>query len=354
MFSIIQLTPPARGAIATLRVEGPGAVESLAAEFRVSRGRAWTDRAVGELVHGHIGPAPGEEVVLCRDGGQAAWIHCHGGSAVVAMIRQRFEARGGVWTDWRAWADRAEADSIASAARRALADARTERTAAILLDQYRGALGRAMAEIRAALAGGRHAEAAAGAATLLARAPLGLHLTRPWQIVLAGRPNVGKSSLMNALLGYDRAIIHPAPGTTRDLVSAATAIDGWPVELCDTAGVRAAGEPIERLGVALAREKIAAADLVLLVVDRSEDAEGPDADWSNPEKTLLVENKCDLPAGAGHGQGLPISAQRGDGIGELLATISRRLVPNPPPPGAAVPFCEEQVRELEGSHHAPS
>ena len=61
------------------------------------------------------------------------------------------------------------------------------------------------------------------------------------RVVLAGWPNVGKSSLINALLGYARAIVHPSPGTTRDVVTASTAIDGWPIELSDTAGLRGGG-----------------------------------------------------------------------------------------------------------------
>src|SRR4029453_3197945 len=70
-------------------------------------------------------------------------------------------------------------------------------------------------------------------------AELGQHLTAPWRVVLAGPPNVGKSSLINALAGYQRTIVSHVPGTTRDVVTTTTAIDGWPVELADTAGLRA-------------------------------------------------------------------------------------------------------------------
>ena len=88
---------------------------------------------------------------------------------------------------------------------------------------------------------GRAADLQAAAARIrewLAWEDFGLHLTRPWNVVLAGRPNVGKSSLINALLGYTRSIVFDQPGTTRDVVTAATAIDGWPIELSDTAGLR--------------------------------------------------------------------------------------------------------------------
>ena len=240
-------------------------------------------------------------------------------------------------------------DPIAAAALAALADARTERTAAILLDQYHGALRRAMDEIRQDIDRGNDASARQRIDALLARARLGEHLTRPWSVVLAGRANVGKSSLMNALAGYGRAIVHHSPGTTRDAVAFATAIDGWPVELCDTAGLRAAGDAVERAGIERARERLAQADLVVLVADRS-------VPWSAEDQALveqwpasvLVHNKCDLPAAPGdRPAGLSTSALGGEGIDVLLETIGRRLVPDPPPPGAAVPFSSEQVEMVQ-------
>ena len=105
---------------------------------------------------------------------------------------------------------------------------------------------------------------------MLARyAPLGRRLTAPWRVVVAGPPNVGKSSLVNALAGYQRSIVAPTPGTTRDVVTTRLAIDGWPVELADTAGVREATDALETQGVRLAREATAAADLCLWVLDAS-------------------------------------------------------------------------------------
>ena len=284
-----------------------------------------------------------------------------------------------------------------------MADARTERTAAILLDQYHGALGRELEEIRQANDRGETSLARRRIDDLLARAELGRHLTRSWSVVLAGRPNVGKSSLLNALAGYDRAIVHPTPGTTRDAVTFATAIDGLPVELCDTAGLRSVstsprplgegqgvraetatdaaltltlsqgergqndnnvnsgadipvclvessnsgrqeclphyGEKcgltlsqrereqnhVERAGIQLAYERLAKADLVILITDRTEP-------WSEADQSLLdqwpqallVHNKCDLPLAQGsRPTGLSISALRGDGMDVLLAEISR-------------------------------
>ena len=172
--------------------------------------------------------------------------------------------------------------------------------------------------------------------------------------MLAGRTNVGKSSLLNALAGYGRAIVHPTPGTTRDAVAVTTAVEGWPVELCDTAGLRAADDRRRAHRHRARRERLAQADLVVLVTDRS-------LPWSAEDQALaqqwpaavLVHNKCDLPAAPDLGrQDFDQCALRGEGIDVLLAAIGRRLAPDPPPPGSPVPFCGEQVEMLRRWHAA--
>jgi tRNA modification GTPase len=345
---VVQLTPPGRGAVATLRIEGPHAVETVQASFRARSGRPLAAYSTGQLVVGRFGGEQGEEVVARHTGDEAVELHCHGGRAAVAMIEETLVAAGCRRVGWQDWTVVRYDDSIAAAARVALADARSERCAAILLDQHEGALGRALDEIRQAIGRGDASSARAEIDALLAQTELGRHLTRPWSVVLAGRANVGKSSLLNALVGHGRAIVHHAPGTTRDAVTVTTAIDGWPVELCDTAGLRPPSDAVERAGIELARERLARADLVVLVADQN-------APWSADDQALfdqwpaatLVHNKCDLPASAGERPtGLRTSALGGEGIEVLLETIARRLVPAPPPPGAAVPFTDEQVETI--------
>ena len=148
------------------------------------------------------------------------------------------------------------------------------------------------------------------------------------------------------MLGYDRAIVDPTPGTTRDVVTSGTAFDGWPVELADTAGIRPSDDPVESEGVARARSRQRSADLVLLVLDRSEPLTDVDHRlMAEHPGALVVANKSDLTC-VWEFDGLIVSAERGDGIERLAAEIGRRLVPDPPPSGSAIPFRPGQVRRL--------
>ena len=346
---VIQLTPPGRGAVATLRVEGPGAIEVVQSCFRPRGARPLTAYPAGRLLVGHFGDDRGEEVVVRRHADAAVELHCHGGFAAVAMIEQALVDAGCQRLGWRDWAAASHTDPVAGAAMAALADARTERTAAILLDQYHGALHRDLADIRQTIERGDKNAAQTQLDALRRHANVGRHLIKSWHAVLAGPVNAGKSTLINALVGHRRAIVHASPGTTRDAVTVATAIDGWPVELCDTAGLRPDADPIERAGIQRTQERLAEADLAILVFDRS-------AAWSGEDRVLvrqwptalLVHNKCDLPeVPADRPPGVQTSALRGDGIEDLLAAVAARLVPNPPPAGAAVPFTVEQVEAVD-------
>jgi tRNA modification GTPase len=344
---LIQLTPTGRGAVASFRIESPEALEVVARHTTTGSGRPLAESSVGRIVLGRFGPG-GEEVVLARLSDSAIELHCHGGLAAVAGVEEIFAAAGCRRISWQNWIGLQEADPYAAAARLALAEARTARTAAILLDQYQGALRRAVQQIEASVQAGALEAARQQAEALLAHAATGLHLVRPWQVVVAGQPNVGKSSLINALVGYQRAIVHSSPGTTRDIVGVQTAMEGWPVELSDTAGLRQGGEEIEQMGIDLARHKIASADLVLLVFDRS-------LPWSIQDQELVddypaalrLHNKSDLPRASGQRPpGTETSAMLAVGIDELCREIAARLVPHPPLPGDAVPFAPEQIEEI--------
>lgn len=349
---IIQLTPPGRGAIASLLIEGSQAVEIVDRHFR-SRGGPLARREVDRLAVGRIGPEPGEEIVARRCADGSVELHGHGGMAAVTRIVDLLAGEGCEVLDWRRWCGERPDDRISTAAWVALADARTQRTAGILLDQHQGALRRALNAASAALENGEAATAAAILQRLLSHAATGLHLITPWRVVVAGEPNVGKSSLINALLGFQRAIVAPTPGTTRDVVTAVTAVDGWPVELADTAGLRTSAEPIEQAGVALARERLAAADLVLLVFDASRPWSVADGQLAaSMPQALVVHNKCDVPSGSERPAAVSVSAHTGEGIDRLLTQISHRLVLHPIPPGEAAPFLPDDVAQLQAAAEA--
>jgi tRNA modification GTPase len=353
------LTPPGRAAVASVVVEGSNAVDIVSRIFRPAGGGLFDETPLGRIVYGRWSgeaaaeaSATGEEVVVCRTTPQRVEVHCHGGKAAAAAIVETLTAAGCREVDWRTWTAATEKDALAAEARIALTEARTLRSAAILLDQYRGALRDAIGAAVTALERGDSEGAARRLDELLCFAPLGLHLTAPWRIVLAGCPNVGKSSLINALVGYRRSIVHHAPGVTRDVVTASTALDGWPVELADTAGLRESADPLEAAGVAKTRGELQKADVALLVFDSA-------APWTSEDELLLtaapgaiiVHNKCDLMAAAcaDRPPGVATSAVTCEGLDKLKDALLARIAPQVPPPGAAVPFTRRQVEAIHDS-----
>jgi tRNA modification GTPase len=139
-------------------------------------------------------------------------------------------------------------------------------------------------------------------------------------VVLAGRPNVGKSSLLNRLVGEERAIVSPIPGTTRDALREPIEIEGVPLTLVDTAGMRDAVGMVERLGIERAERELAHADLVVVVAEAGQAAPAPAL--GGEAQTLLVYNKIDLaphfepPPGA-----IAVSARTGQGLAALRSAI---------------------------------
>jgi tRNA modification GTPase len=317
--------------------------------FRPARGGTVAERRERTIIFGTW--CHGEELVVARVAPDVFEVHCHGGDTASAAIIATLTAEGALHTPWEAFLHRIEPDLIAAEALLALAHATTLRGAEHLLAQYHGALRNEIGQCAALLDRGASSEATSRVTRLLKLAPVGEHCTLPWRVVLAGAPNVGKSSLLNALLGYQRALVFPQPGTTRDLVTATTACDSWPVELIDMAGLREADEPLERAGIALARQELATADLVLLVGRATEP--WPEAyrqwqaSWSPASPVLPVVNQCDLaPRGPEHpADAIATSAVTGEGIDTLLSAIAARLVPDPPALQEAVPFTARQ-REL--------
>ncbi len=171
---------------------------------------------------------------------------------------------------------------------------------------------------------------------LLGTAATGEMIRQGALVAILGRPNAGKSSLLNAILRSDRAIVTPIPGTTRDVLETFVELNGFPVRLFDTAGVRATADEIEAEGVRRAREVAAKADLVLYVYAADEGWQDEDSaeiaalnsgsanegDSAPTSRVIVLANKADL---ADAERGVPISALTGDGLAELFNQISDHL-----------------------------
>ena len=349
-----RLTAREPAAVATIAIQGAKAVAITS-----SLARLRTDELEIDRIYFGSWPVPIEEaeseeqVVVCRTAHDGVEIHCHGGEAVCQVILRTLADQGVRLIDAKQWPGKATCP-LAQAAEQDLLLATTDRTAAILLDQFAGALGRAIRQVLRHLQTDHKVQAKFELQRLLQWAELGMHLTAPWRVVLAGPPNVGKSSLINALAGQSASIVHHEPGTTRDWVEAYTAIDGWPVALTDTAGVRDSQNAIENEGVRRAYQCAASADLLLLVVDATVGwtAEHAQLTQLHP-RFLVVWNKCDLISPSTVGDGAPgsshrcVSAVERAGIDELWKAVSATLVPQMPPPHEPVAFRQHQVAAIQ-------
>jgi tRNA modification GTPase len=172
-------------------------------------------------------------------------------------------------------------------------------------------------------------------------------LREGWRLALVGPANTGKSSLFNALLERERALVSPHPGTTRDVLEEAIQVGGYPLVLLDVAGVRAPADPVEALGVARGLEAARGADGALFVYDRSRG-------WGEDEEAVLralgtqpllaVANKRDLPPAQAQRPGaLAVSALTGEGLEELVRRLAAWVESQAPAPGADLLVTERQA-----------
>jgi len=353
------LTPQGRGAVASIRFEGDcGLIDAADPPlFRAANGKPLSRQAIRQVVFGRWGIGTEEEIVLCRTSPEVLDLHSHGGNAAVGRILADLESLGCRIETWQS-AESRDGGIFESECLQCVARAQTVRTAGILLEQQTGVLRSALEDLLSQVRRVARGESADPPdevrATLASRlgalerwSDFGLHLCDPWGVVLVGRPNVGKSSLMNALLGYSRSIVYDQPGTTRDVLSAQTALEGWAMNLIDTAGLRSDAPELEAAGIALAEAQIERADCRVLLLDTSQPP--GDDDWRLIERwpdALLVAHKSDLP-NVWHGT-LPSAAVSasslfGTGIADLASTLVNKLVPEIPPPGTAIPITTRQV-----------
>lgn len=349
-------TPPGRGAIAILRLSGPGTRDALAAlgagglkaRYAALRNLAHDGRPIDQALVLHF-PAPNSYT-----GEDCAELHLHGGRAVVEAASDALIALGlrpadpGEFTR-RAFEngrmDLAQAEAVAD-----LIDAETVAQASQALGQLDGALSQTYAGFRrdllmalalveaeidfpdeevpdnlARTAGPVLDRLITDLKAALADARRGERVREGYRIVLIGETNAGKSSLFNALVAREAAIVTPIAGTTRDVLDVDLIISGYAVTLSDTAGLRDSTDTVEAEGVRRARARAEAADLRLWVRG-PEDAEGNAAGLVRPGD-LLVLTKADLGAGptVPGFETLTLSTATGQGLGDLLDWISARL-----------------------------
>ena len=345
-----------RAAIAVLRLSGPDSARMLAAlggglpAPRMASLRRLRDGAGETLDRALVLWFPGPASYTGED---SAEFHLHGGRAVVAAVSEALVALGarpaepGEFTR-RAFLtgrlDLTEAEGIADLiaaetdAQRRQAMRQAEGALSDLVASWSERLIRLLAHQEAAiefaedgLPSDLEDEVRAGCAALrgeiaahLAQGERGERLREGLAIAILGAPNVGKSSILNALVGREAAIVSARAGTTRDVVEVRLDLAGVPATLADTAGLRDSPDEIEAEGIRRARLRAGEADLIIAVfaADRAPDAET--LALLDGERVLVVANKADLaapPATIGDRAALPVSARTGEGIAELRARL---------------------------------
>ena len=348
------LTAPGRSAIASVRLVSPhvdslvnqffrpwGKLPFVESEFNQIRFGIWTDPDSET-------ETSGEEVVVCRLSDSEFEIHCHGGKMASQRILRGLTSMGVVQRNWQEHLFASE-KFLDAEFELALTQARTQRVVKYLLPQ-RERLAQSFESIVTGLRSQNRDQAKSAheqIQELLNQADFGLSLLSPKRVVLAGPPNVGKSSLINAIAGFERSIVYDQPGTTRDVVRIELALDGLPVQLSDTAGLRDTDEVLESSGIERAHRELKAADLVVLVRDATQPSVMPSTRLPAAPKKLEVYNKTDLSHEKPKGNGLATSATQKTGIAELIEAIVRKLWPNPPEFDQPIPFTASQIEWLK-------
>jgi tRNA modification GTPase len=368
--AIATAVAPGQGSVAIVRLSGPAAEAIGRRLFRAPGCQAWESHRV---LYGHVvDPASGERVdeallLLMRaprsfTREDVVELHCHGGLVVVRRVLELVLAAGARLAGPGEFSQRAflngRLDLTRAEALMEMVAARSRRAAQLAMAGLDGGLQRRISALRERLldqlaelearvdfeddlppldgdAVRAELEAVGGElAAMLAEAQQGQLLREGLRVAIVGRPNVGKSSLLNRLSRRERAIVTELPGTTRDLLETELVLEGVPLTLLDTAGIRPTSDPVERLGIARSLEALASADAVLLLFDLA-------VGWTAADQELLqrvppgvpllrVGNKADClaaapgEAGAAPPADLAISALQGEGLEALGRLLLQR------------------------------
>ncbi|MBW7908251.1 MAG: tRNA uridine-5-carboxymethylaminomethyl(34) synthesis GTPase MnmE [Kiritimatiellae bacterium] len=358
-------TAPGEGGVAIIRISGPRCFEIADAVFSCPEPPP-SQRAAGTFVYGRVIEADGvplDDALLLIMRAPRSYtredtveIQGHGGPIVARRILQRVLDQGARSAEPGEFTKRAflngRLDLTQAEAVLDLIRARSDRAAAAALDQLEGALSRrinALYDRLLGVAGNLEATldfsdqeippnvldptideldaCLADINALLATWNEGHLLREGATVVIAGKPNVGKSTLLNALVGRDRAIVSDQPGTTRDTIEETLVLGGYPLILVDTAGIRETACGVEREGIRRTEQELAEADICLYLIEAEK---GPDPEDRallaklDPRKTIVVANKSDKTVSICAAD-VCVSSLTGDGLGSLRAELVRRL-----------------------------
>jgi tRNA modification GTPase len=383
---------PEQGSVGIVRLSGSRALPIVQAIFTPARRNAvWESH---RLLYGWIRDEKGQIL----DEALAVWmqaprsytredvaeLHCHGGIMVVQATLQQCLRQGARLAQPGEFSLRAflngridltQAESVAD-----LVAARSPQAARMALAGLQGKLGGSIRALRQELLSllaeiearldfeedlppldvaawqARLQAIQAQMQALLATAERGQLLRTGVKVAIVGRPNVGKSSLLNAWSGQDRAIVTDLPGTTRDVVESHLVVKGIPVQLLDTAGIRATEDPVERLGVERSQRLAQAADVLVLVIDAQAGWTAADAaiyESIRHRPLILVINKTDLAPPEGIplppeiAHRVPAVAAQGKGIPELEKALEQLVTQGRPQPNLEISLNQRQAAALQ-------
>ena len=384
-------TPIGEGGIGVIQVSGPDSLEIVNTVFKGKKLKDLKNAESKRLYYGDIysNGSPVDEVIVnvLREqdsftGEDLVEVNCHGGIMAVKKTLECVVAAGAKEVHWEELASRpfinSKIDRIQEEALLEIPKAKTKLGVKVLLDQYNGALSSFIQKTvklvekcdnnREQLCGNKSShnrdnrlsfDSAQDDVTLsevevlstlnsiciklreiVATASFGCAITSPQKLIITGKPNAGKSTLINALLKEDRLITHEEPGTTRDAIDEMISIDGIPLTIIDTAGIRETDHEVEKLGVLESKKQLREADKIIMVFDNSKPVEKEDKELiefidtlelhntdntDNKISVLPVLNKADLPGklnlktlvGKTFEPICQVSALNGDGLSTL-------------------------------------
>ncbi len=365
-------TPQGEGGIGIIRISGPHSLTILQQLFRIIPNGGFTSHRFyyGEIVQPATAMVHDEALVVYMQSPRSftredvVEIHCHGGTVILQQILRLVLAQGARLADPGEFTRRAflngridllQAESVIDLIR-----AKTEASVALAQHQRDGSVsGRLhdlqqllrqllalieayvdfpdedLGETDGSVLQDLQSSALALARELIAGYREGKVLRDGISVLIAGKPNVGKSSLLNTLLREKRAIVTSIPGTTRDLIEEVVSLRGVPVTLLDTAGICQSDDPVEQEGIRMAQERIPTADLILFLLDSSRPFDADDgvvAEALSGRNVLIVTNKSDLPPlmvlpdALSDIPSVSISTTTGAGIEELKETVAEMFL----------------------------